>query len=450
MSSRCASATSSAREGGRRSEGEGIVDLLGLLNPVTFLESLFDLFGFTLFAGLAILALPLLLDFPRSIFRPIAMVLAVRLGRSRWASLKGPYPSISIVIPAHNEEDRIAQAIETILEAAYPGEKEVLVVDDGSTDHTYARALPYAKEGRIQLFRRETASGSKALAVNYGLLFARGEIILTVDADTSFETDTLVNVVRPFRDPSVKAVAGNVRVGNRRNLLTRLQAFEYAVSMELGKHMQALLNTIMVIPGALGAFRRETVRQIGSLDIDTITEDFDLTLKLHKVPGRVVFASDAVAWTVAPTRLGGWIRQRLRWSRGEFDTFRKHEDLLFNRRFGAVGLLGAPDMIYIDVAILYLRVAYAIYVAVLFPFLIQSVALEDWFLYLVRVAALSALVYTVFETAGYLAAWAITPARTPLRLVLLAPVMAAFYRPLYAYVRLRAYTDSFLAREARW
>lgn len=401
-------------------------------------------------AGLAVLALPIVLDFPRSIIRPVAMVFAVRLRRPRWASRGGPYPSISIVIPAHNEEDRIGQAIETLLEAAYPGEKEVLVVDDGSTDHTYVRALPYAKAGRIQLFRRETASGLKALAVNYGLLFARGEIILTVDADTSFETDTLLNVVRPFRDPAVKAVAGNVRVGNRVNLLTRLQAFEYAVSMELGKHLQALLNTIMVIPGALGAFRRETVRQIGSLDVDTITEDFDLTLKLHKVPGRVIFASDAVAWTVAPTRLKAWIRQRLRWSRGEFDTIRKHQDLLFNPRFGAVGMLGAPDMIYIDVAVLYLRVAYLVYLAFLFPFLLQSVALDQWYLYLVRVSALTALVYAVFETVGYLAAWGLTPTRTPLRLLLLSPLMAAVYRPLYAYVRLRAYTDSILARPARW
>ena len=224
-----------------------------------------------------------------------------------------------------NEGTKITRTIETLLEARYLGEKEIIIVDDGSTDDTHFRALPYAKDGYIMLFKRE-AGGSKALAVDYGLTFAKGDVVVVVDADTQLEVESLKYLTEPFVDERVQAVSGNVCISNTRSLVAKLQALEYLISMEIGKFYQGILGTIMVVPGAFGAFRRKFIVQIGRYDRDTITEDFDVTIKIHKA-GQVAFAPKALAWTNCPETWGAWIRQRTRWARGEMETLSKHRNM---------------------------------------------------------------------------------------------------------------------------
>jgi len=276
----------------------------------------FSFLGFSLQEIVGVLIVPLIIEVPQTlvkgIFLPIHALLYKKFGRnaeeqSLAAEVKG-YPKVSIIVPAHNEGEYIQSTLESLLEDTYPN-KEIIVVDDGSTDDTYLKAVQYTNRPEVMVLRRERASGRKAKALNYGLLFASGEILVAVDGDTIIERGSIRRIVEPLlTNPEVVGVAGNVRVLNKGNVLTRLQAYEYVVSMEMGRRWQGIVSGILVIPGAFGAFRREIVESLGRMHADTVTEDFDLTLMLQKVKGKLVFAPSAIAWTHVPETWGSWIR----------------------------------------------------------------------------------------------------------------------------------------------
>lgn len=251
------------------------------------------------------------------------------------------FPSLSILIPAYNEEKVLARTIETALEASYPN-KEIIVIDDGSTDGTYQVALGFAQR-EVEVLRRP--NGGKAAALNYGLLFARGEVVVCVDADSLVGKNTLVELAKSFRDPEVAAVAGNIKVANRKNFLTNCQALEYVASINIYRRALAVFDNVTVVPGALGAYRRDALSGSGFYDPDTLVEDFDTTIKTLKC-GKIVQASSAaVSYTEAPETLGDLIRQRLRWYRGNFQALWKHRDAALNPRFGFLQKLTFPYMV---------------------------------------------------------------------------------------------------------
>ncbi len=252
------------------------------------------------------------------------------------------FPSISILIPAYNEEKVLRRAIETSLEATYPSTKEILVIDDGSTDMTHSIAQEYTNKGVIIVHR---PNGGKAVAINHGLRFAQGEIIVIVDADSLVGKNTLIELVQPMQDPDIAAVAGNIKVLNRVNWLTKCQALEYIASINVYRRALDLFGSVTVVPGALGAYRREVLEGSGLYDPDTLVEDFDVTMKTLKT-GKVVQASTAaIAYTEAPQTMGQLIRQRLRWYRGNFQALWKHRDAAFNARYGFLQKLAFPFMI---------------------------------------------------------------------------------------------------------
>lgn len=248
------------------------------------------------------------------------------------------YPSVSIIVPAYNEEKWISRCIEALLEADYP-RKEIIVVDDGSTDNTYGIASQYSRMG-VKVVHKE--NGGKASAINYGLLFATGEIIVTVDADGVVSRESLKRMVAEFDDPRVVGVAGNIKVVNRVNWLTRCQALEYIMGINMLRRATAYLGVVQVLPGPLSAFRRSVVEGIGKYDKDTVTEDFDVTVKLLKAGGIVQADSRAMAFTEAPARFRDLYRQRIRWYRGNLQVFLKHRDVLANPRFGFLNYLIFP------------------------------------------------------------------------------------------------------------
>ncbi len=171
------------------------------------------------------------------------------------------------------------------------------MVDDGSTDDTYKIAEPYADKGLIKFIHRDDASGSKSGALNYGVLFSSGEIIISVDADTLLERGAIAEIMKPFSDKNVNAVSGNIRIlrGNNGadNLIVELQAYEYVQSLELGRRFASLVNILLIISGAFGAFRKEDMVSLGVYSTDTITEDF-ATIKVRKMNRKIVFADKAV------------------------------------------------------------------------------------------------------------------------------------------------------------
>lgn len=249
---------------------------------------------------------------------------------------------VSIVIAAYNEERVIARTIESLLESDYPS-FEIIVVDDGSTDRTSEVVREeFGSEPRVQLHTR--ANAGKAQALNHGLRFAKGGIIVALDADTIFPPETIGLLARRFADPRVGAVAGNAKVGNRLNLVTRWQALEYITAQNLDRRSFALLNCITVVPGAVGAWRRDILELAGEFASDTLAEDQDLTLKVRKLGYRIDYEEGAVAWTEAPDSLRGLARQRFRWSFGTLQCMWKHRDALFNPKFGTLGFIAMPNV----------------------------------------------------------------------------------------------------------
>lgn len=220
--------------------------------------------------------------------------LEVKLSRRPLTS----YPVISVLVPAYNEETCIARTIETILDADYP-HKDIIVIDDGSTDKTYDIAIRYKNMG-IKVLRRP--NGGKFAALNYGLLFARGEIIVIVDADSLIARNALKEIAKNFQDKRAFGVAGNIKVWNRTNLLTKCQALEYIVGINIFRRAFDVFGVVSIVPGALGAFRKDVVEKSGFYDPYTLTEDFDITIKILKAGG-IVQSCDARAYTQAPPTL---------------------------------------------------------------------------------------------------------------------------------------------------
>lgn len=244
-------------------------------------------------------------------------------------------PPITVIVPAYNEEKVIAAAIQSLLALDYPA-YEVLVVDDGSTDATYATAR--ALEGRhgaavVRVVSKQNAG--KAAALNTGIALARHPFVLCMDGDSRLDPGTLRAAVRHFRDPRVGAVAGNVKVVNRRNLWTRLQALEYIEGLNMARRAQAFARVVNIIPGPVGLFRRSALQDAGGYATDTFAEDADLTIALLVDGWHVAFEDRAIAWTEAPEDLMTLLKQRYRWTRGILQALRKQASWLVLPRRGA-------------------------------------------------------------------------------------------------------------------
>jgi cellulose synthase/poly-beta-1,6-N-acetylglucosamine synthase-like glycosyltransferase/peptidoglycan/xylan/chitin deacetylase (PgdA/CDA1 family) len=273
------------------------------------------------------------------------------VGLALWKRLRGPgvpktgdgsAPAVTVLIPAFNEEKVIVTTIERILASDYPN-MEVLVIDDGSKDHTaYIVRSHFMREPRVGVI--SIPNGGKANALNVGLANARSEVVVALDADTQFESTTISRLVRWFTDPSIGAVAGNAKVGNRINMITRWQALEYIVAQNLERRALSALDTLTVVPGAVGAWRRDVLRELGGFPADTLAEDQDLTIAIQTKGYRVQFDPAAVAWTEAPATVNGLAKQRFRWAYGTLQCLWKYRSITFNPEYGELGLVALPQV----------------------------------------------------------------------------------------------------------
>jgi poly-beta-1,6 N-acetyl-D-glucosamine synthase len=252
---------------------------------------------------------------------------------------KRALPFVSIVVPAYNEEMLIDASLNSLLELDYPG-YEILVVDDGSTDGTYARAMELARAStRVPVRVIRKLNGGKADALNVGIAHARGQFVLNMDSDTVLDKNALRACVRHFSDPKVAAVAGNIKVFNRENILTRIQAIEYIQGLAITRKAQSHARICNIIPGPLGMFRKDALQQVGGYDEDTFAEDCDVTLKLLMRGWHVVYEANAVAWVETPSRSNDLIKQRYRWCRGILQAIRKHKNALWHPEKGGINFL---------------------------------------------------------------------------------------------------------------
>jgi len=250
-------------------------------------------------------------------------------------------PPVSIVVPAYNEEVGIERAVRSLAASAYPADFEVVVVDDGSTDRSGEIVQALSLPG-LRVLRQ--ANAGKAAALNRGCAAARHDILVTVDADTVFEPETLLRLVQGFREPTVGAVSGNTKVGNRRRLIGRWQHIEYVMGFNLDRRAYEVLNCMPTVPGAIGAFRREAIEQSGGVSGATLAEDTDVTMAIGRHGWRVVYVDDARAWTEAPETFSQLWRQRYRWAFGTIQSVWKHRGALRRSEQGKVGRRALPYM----------------------------------------------------------------------------------------------------------
>ncbi|GFE74808.1 glycosyltransferase [Novosphingobium sp. TCA1] len=250
-------------------------------------------------------------------------------------------PLVTVIIPAYNEEGVIEASVRRVLESDYR-QLQIIVADDGSKDRTSAIVSEaFAGNSRVELLT--LVNGGKAAALNRALKDARGSVIVALDADTQFERETISRLVRWFADPRIGAVAGNAKVGNRVNLVTRWQGVEYVTAQNLERRALTKLDAIMVVPGAVGAWRREALDDVGGYPEDTLAEDQDLTIAIQRKGWKIAYDEDAVAWTEAPESFAALSKQRFRWSFGTLQCLWKHRGTLAKGRPSGLAFIGMPQ-----------------------------------------------------------------------------------------------------------
>ena len=362
---------------------------------------------------------------------------------------RGETTFVSVLIPAHNEEKVIERTVRRVL-ASEDITLEVIVIDDGSQDRTgniVKRA--FSRDSRVRLL--SLPNGGKAKALNQGLELVHGDIVVALDADTQFETKTISRLARWFSDPAIGAVAGNAKVGNRVNLVTGCQALEYITAQNLERRALARFQAITVVPGAVGAWRIQALRDVGGYPSDTLAEDQDMTIAIQRAGWTVHYDQYAVAWTEAPESVRGLARQRFRWAYGTLQCLWKHKSAMKDGSPPGLARVGLPQAILFQ--ILFASISPIIDLALLVSVLATVLGIEEhgWAQTSGDVERM-ALYWLVFTMADFLSA-VIAMAlerREDWRLLWLLLLQRIGYRQLMYYVVLKAMTQAIRGALVGW
>jgi poly-beta-1,6 N-acetyl-D-glucosamine synthase len=258
-------------------------------------------------------------------------------------SIQTYFPKVSIIIPAYNEEINAVRTVNNLLQQSYP-DLQIIFVDDGSKDNTF-NIVSETFTGAINVQVHTKPNGGKASALNYGINLANTEYLVCIDADTQLKSDAIDQLMKKFDNEKVGAVAGNVKVGNEVNMITKWQSIEYITSQNFDRRAFDLLNCITVVPGAIGAFKKAAIIKCGGFTTDTLAEDCDLTMRLHRNNYLVRNCNDAISYTEAPETMKQFMKQRFRWSFGVIQCFWKHSDAAFNPKYKNFGMIALPNIL---------------------------------------------------------------------------------------------------------
>lgn len=356
-------------------------------------------------------------------------------------------PEVTVLVPAFNEENVIERCVNSILDSDYPNVR-VVVIDDGSSDHTATLVTEkFGQDPRVSLIHQENQG--KWSAENNALSHIKSPIFVGVDADTIILPDAISWLVQQFKDESVGAVAGFVEVGNRKNYLTACQTIEYLVSQAISRRGFEVFNGILVVPGAIGAWRTEAVRKAGYYSGNTITEDADLTLSVHRAGYKVRFQEQARAITEAPATVEPFLKQRLRWILGMLQTSWKHRKAITERR--SVGYISILDAIWFSLATSILSPLVDLLLIGMLVSVIYS---------MVTIGSVTSAGLPIFVLVSYFILVAIDMVNTAVafrlerrfdwKLFLLVPLMRFGYRQLIYFSSLRAIVRAITGRLANW
>ncbi len=279
----------------------------------------------------------------RSMLMAVLAVVRYKRHRPKNSTLSGSTGlKVSVIIPAYNEEKVICKTVDSLLKSTLD-DFDIIVVDDGSTDNTFKRLREsFAVNPKIRSF--SIPNGGKSSALNFGIKKSDADIIITLDADTLFLPDTIEKLTAPLQNPEIGAVAGNAKVGNRVNYLTCCQAVEYITSQNLERRGYDLMNSIPVVPGAVGAWRRSVIVEAGGFSEQTLAEDADLTFSVIRAGYKVVYEEGAKGFTEAPDTIKDFVKQRVRWMYGMLQTSWKHRSIFLRRQNGGLGTFTLPSI----------------------------------------------------------------------------------------------------------
>ena len=378
----------------------------------------------------------------------LALIQARREGRRVFPAID-PDRFVTVLIPAYNEEGVIVRAVRGVL-ASTDVRIEIVVIDDGSKDRTSALVEDaFAGEDRVRLLTLE--NGGKARALNRGLELARGEIVIALDADTQFEPTTIARLARWFVDPTLGAVAGNAKVGNRVNLVTRWQALEYITAQNLERRALARLGAMTVVPGAVGAWRRAAIMAVGGYPDDTLAEDQDLTIAIQRAGWHVAYDQYAVAWTEAPETMKALAKQRFRWAFGTLQCLWKHRRAIGSSHPRGLGWVGLPQAIVFQIVLA--AISPIIDLALLVSFALTYVAVQahGWAQtsHDVETMLLYWLVFTAIDLLAATVAFALER-REQWRLLWLLVPQRIGYRQVMYYVVLKAIAQALRGPLVGW
>ena len=278
----------------------------------------------------------------------MGILATIQHGKSKRANQKSTAkPKVSIIVPAYNENVNAVNTVANLLKSDYP-DFEIIFVNDGSKDNTYELVRDaYLGNDKVKVF--DKPNGGKASALNVGIQKASTEFVICIDADTQLKANAVSKLMESFIDDDTGAVAGNVKVGNEINMLTKWQSIEYTTAQNFDRKAFEILNCITVVPGAIGAFRKEALEDAGGFTTDTLAEDCDLTIRILRTGYKVRTNNEAIAMTEAPEKMEQFLKQRFRWSFGVMQTFWKHRDACFNPQYKGLGLIALPNILVFQI-----------------------------------------------------------------------------------------------------
>lgn len=364
-------------------------------------------------------------------------------------------PLVSIIIPCYNEEKVVNRTIKSLLNSTYPN-LEIVAVDDGSPDNSYqVMKNMYGDNSQVKIFTK--ANGGKGEALNYGISKSAGEYLIFMDADTLFLPDAVELLMNHFDDPKVMGVAGNVQAGNDYftlkgsnpkiqfwstfNLLTIFQRIEYIISNNFAKRGFAIFNCTYIVPGAIGAYKKSIVQEIGGLEPDTLAEDMELSIKILEKGYKINFEKDAYCVTEVPEELNQLWKQRFRWSFGGLQVLFKHKHLIFNPKQGLLGMFALPYLLasfctmvlaplsLFTIVFLVLKIIISYFLG--YQTVISSDLSSLWFL----ISAF--IIFTAIETFWTLLAIIIDKSKNKYILMLFVPLLLMFYNIFLTLISLK-------------
>lgn len=331
---------------------------------------------------------------------------------------------VSVLIPAYNEEENIRSTIESVMRSTYP-HKEVIVIDDGSTDNTNEVVRAFIAEHSHEPIRlAKVRNGGKARALNHGIDISRFGICVVLDADAVLEPHALSYFVQHFADPTVGAVAGKVRTTGSRRFLDLFQTLEYAIGQNIDKRALSVIGAVGVVPGPAGAWDRSMVMTLGGFASDTLVEDQDMTLRLLRAGKKIIYEPDAIAYTETPHTITNFLKQRLRWIYGTMQCFWKNKGVYREAPLGKMSTVVMPNIFIFNILL-----------PLTYPFadgaLLFGLLSNEW-----RSLVLPFLAFTIVDLlyAGY----GVRGEPNPIRLLWAVPLQRIVYRQLLYYTVARS------------